>query len=175
MRRISVVLSVAAVILLGVLAVARSFPTDAQDYGNGFVGSWRVVITEEGDPNPALLTFHADGTLTGAEVPVVSPPPGSPFETLMISGVAGAWAADGQNAAVTFDALAADAGANVVLRGTVRGELQLDASGDSFSGAFTLTRADEAGNPLPGASGTVEGTRIVVEAMGTPEAGTPVA
>ncbi len=96
MRRIFIMLSLAVVALLGVFAFARSLPTDAQDAGDGFVGSWRVLITEEGDPNPALLTFHADGTLTGAEVPVVLAPPGSPVEALMISGVAGAWAAEGQ-------------------------------------------------------------------------------
>ena len=173
MRRIPVVLLLAAVVLLGVLAFARSLPTDAQDAGDGFVGSWRVVIIDEGNPSPALLTFHDDGTLTGAEMPVVKPPPGTPIQALMISGVAGAWAADGEGAALTFDALAADPTGSVILRGTVRGELRLDAGGDTFSGAFTLTRSDMAGSPLPGGSGTVQGTRIVVEPMGSPAAGTP--
>jgi hypothetical protein len=122
MRRTPVLLAVAAVVLLGVLAADRSFPTDAQDAGEGFVGSWRVVITEEGEASPALLALHADGTLTGAEVPVVLLPPGSPFGALLISGVVGAWEADGQTAAITFDAVATDAEATVRLRGTVRGE-----------------------------------------------------
>ena len=49
----------------------------------------------------------------------------------------------------------------------------LDATGDAWSGEYAVTGTDPAGAVVFADTGTHHATRIVVEPMGTPMAGTP--
>jgi hypothetical protein len=184
MRRISVLHSVPAVALVGLLAAGRAPATTTQDAtppagGAGVVGSWRVVVGGvSGRTYPALITFAADGTMTVSEPPVLPAPPGAPYAQLRFSGGHGAWASSGERAAaITFDLLAADETGNPLGAFTVRGTVEVDMDGRRWDGGWDAVVTDPAGNVGPAFAGTFSGTRITVEPPGTPPptgAGTPM-
>ena len=51
----------------------------------------------------------------------------------------------------------------------------LDADGDSWSGSYSATVADPSGSVIFVGGGTVQATRITLQPLATPAAGTPVA
>ena len=162
MRRISVLLGVAAVVLFGLFALGRAAPRSAaQDdaaatAAHPAVGAWLLIDPAFADTPDTLAVFHADGTYVLAEAA------GGPV------GV-GAWEATGERSlAVTYVLLiAGDAGA--VLPLTVRASGEVDAGGDTLSATYTyeLAGPDGVGQGEFGPS-TVTAERIAVEPMGTP-------
>jgi hypothetical protein len=64
---------------------------------------------------------------------------------------------------------------NFLLTVTDSVEATLGADGTTWSGPFSSTSAGPAGNVLYVGGGTVQATRIVVQPLATPIAGTPVA
>jgi hypothetical protein len=157
-----VLLSVVAVVLLGLLAPGRATPdTFAQEAtpggttGHPFVGAWRMTNAAFPEEAPILVMLHADGTYFQVEVD------GS-------IGI-GSWEATGErSAAVTFfEQFADDRGAVNTI--TIRAAGVVASGGDAFTATYTieLTRPDGASGGEYG-PGTVEATRIAVEPLGTP-------
>ena len=106
MRRAPLVVSVLAIVLLGLVALARTGPTAAQDAtppagGPGFVGSWLMVGTiAQGPTVLTLVTVGADGTVVSSGPPAEPPPSGAPYGVVFTSAGHGAWAATGPDTAV---------------------------------------------------------------------------
>jgi len=185
MRRIPNLLSVHAVVLLGVHAVGRStLGIAAQEEPrratamHPVVGAWLLTdVPPIPDDPPILVHFHSDGTYLQAEADGAV-------------GV-GAWEATGERSlAVTFvEQFADETGAVSTI--TVRATAEVDAAGDALTGTFTIELALPDGTSQGEfGPGTVTATRIAVEPMGepvgplealfgpaeeaTPETGTPV-
>lgn len=178
MRRASLFAAGLAVVPLGLLAAARTGPTATRKEtpladGQGFVGSWRMTIFEaEGPPTLGLATFGADRTVVTAEHPVVTPPiaPGVVFT----SSGHGAWEPTGPDTAiVTFVGLGGDGQGSLFGTLTARASITLGAAGQTFSGEVAWTIADPGGNPLATYLGSLQATRIVAEAPGSPVVSTP--
>ena len=176
MRRTVHVILVLAVVLLGLLATDHSLVTSAQVAtpmaGQGFVGSWRLTVSEaQAPPFLALGTFGADGTVVVSPPPVVPAAPHGPAIVVHTSAGHGAWEVTGPDTAiVTFMLLAADAEGNPFATRTVRTILVLGADGQSFSGEFDATVANPEGNRMATESGTIKATRLIAEGPGTSRA-----
>ena len=162
MRRISVLVSVAAVVLLGVLAVGRSVGTAAQDAapgpaaGHPLVGSW-LLDTDADDPGnpPSVAAVGADGTYVEVDVD---------------GAAVGAWEATGERtASLTLVFPIPDGQGGFAGTGKVRGSIEVDAAGDTLTATatFELVGPDGASQGEFGPI-RVTGERIVVEPMGTP-------
>ena len=161
MRRTMLLLSVVAVVLLGLFAPGRATPgTFAQGATPGatadhpFVGAWRMTNPAFPEEAPILVVLHADGTYFQAEAD------GS-------IGV-GSWEGTGErSAAVTFvEQFVAGGAVNTI---TFRAVGEVAAGGDAFTGIYTVELAgpDGASQGEYG-PGTVKATRISIEPMGTP-------
>ncbi len=180
MRRISVLLSVAVIVLLGLVAGLRGGGVRAQDGTpesnlHPVVGSWRLNLTVTGamDQEAALDTFTADGTLIASVKPVSPAPPGAPFDHIFTSLMHGSWTAVGPDqVALTIIRLQTDEGGNYLGTVTVRAVIDVSGEGQRLSGPFTYEVADPAGSIAASGTGTAEGTRIEVEPMGTPAVAT---
>ena len=155
MRRVPVLLSVVAAVLLGALAVGRSLPTPAQDAtpgpsaGHPLVGTW-IVDPEVDDPTnpPSFDVYMADGTAINV---------GSEGAT------AGAWEATGpRTATLTFAGLMREAGPGTAF--ILRANVEVDETGESFtaSHSFTLVAADGT-NLAAVQGGGGRGTRLHAE------------
>lgn len=179
MRRLSYL---AALLLAAVAALALVFTpaplrtwaqTGTPMAGQGFVGAWRLTVTEAGNPSiPALTTFAADGTLLNSDPPVSPAGGGAPI-TLDSAGH-GVWHQTGPTTAdLTFVWLTTDAQGTFLGTGTVSAQVTLGADGNSLQGPFSLTAADPSGKTLFQGGGSVQATRITVQPMATPAAGTP--
>jgi hypothetical protein len=177
MRRFPIVLSVLAVVLLGVVVAAPGGPTTAQEATTtNFAGSWQVVIAlADGRTVVALSTYGADGTVVSSGLPAQPTPPGAPPGVVFLSPGHGTWEATSPDSAnVTYVHLRASAEGQPLGTLTARLAVTLGADGDAFSGELVSTLADPAGNALASFTGTVQATRIVAEAPELP-AGTPAA
>jgi hypothetical protein len=142
------------------------------------VGSWRVSLTVDGamDQESALDTFTADGTVLASVKPVSPAPPGAPFGQIFASLMHGSWTVVGPNqVALTLVRLQTDENGNYLGTVTVPAVLDMNSDGQRLSGPFTYAVADPAGKVVASGTGTAEGTRIAVEPLGTPAAGTPSA
>ena len=163
MRRMPVLLSVVAVVLLGAVAAGRStLGSSSHDAtpaaalaGHPIVGAWRLTDPAFPDDPLTLVHFYADGTYLQAEAdgPV---------------GV-GSWEATGERGvAMTFLAQFGDEAGGVFAL-TIRAAGEVDAGGDAFAGTYTaelaLPDGTSRGEFEPG---TVAATRMAVEPMGTP-------
>jgi len=171
MRRLPVLLSVVAVVLLGLVAGAHIGPATAQEGsptagGLDLAGSWRVVIsTTDGRTFLTLSTFGADGTVVSSGLPAQQAPPGTPPGVVFVGTAHGAWEATGSDTAnATFVHLRASGEGQPLGTITPRLAITVGADGQTFSGEFVTTLADPAGATLATFSGTVQGTRIVAEA-----------
>lgn len=140
--------------------------------GQGFVGSWRLTIP--GPPlTQSLITFLADGSVIDTDLPVAAAGPGRVVFTSIGHGV---WQQTGATTArFTVVDLVADAHGNLVAIETINGDLTLGADGASIRVRFTVTATDPGGKVLSQVGGTVQGTRITLQPMSTPAAGTPAA
>jgi hypothetical protein len=185
MRRALVLVSVLVAVLVASLAGGRPLARlGAQDAtpadGAGFVGSWRITVAPDASagrpPWPALATFGADGTMVAAGTPVILAPPGAPFPKVVASTGQGTWEATGpQSVAFTFDLLLSEEGGTAYAVVTVRGIAELDAGGDAWAGEYSATIVGMLGRTLSEGHGMLSGTRIGVEPMAMPAAGTPAA
>jgi hypothetical protein len=125
------------------------------------VGAWHVAAPDNPSRPVALNNFGADGT---AHFTVDD---GTEFH--------GAWEATGpRTAALTAVAFNRDPGGALVGLWTLRASVEVDEAGQSFSseGDEKVTAFD--GTVLGPAPNAVVGTRITVQPIGTPAAGTPV-
>jgi len=183
MRRITVPFVLATVVLLGLAAAVGDRGSRAQDAKpapgpHPVVGSWFVTLAVTGamDQEAALDTFAADGTLLISVKPVSPAPPGAPFRQIFTGPMHGSWTAVlADQVAFTVVRLQADENGTYLGTVTVRATLDVGDDGRRLSGAFDYEVADPAGHIVATGTGTAEGTRIAVEPMATPAAGTPAA
>ena len=185
MRRVAVVLSVLAVVVVGLVARGRP-TTTAQDgtplpAGHPLVGSWSVTVSFDGQPPlvlPNLATFTSDGTVVVAAPSILPETPGGPAVSFFSAGH-GAWAAaDVRGADVRFVFLVSDEAGHLLSINTVRGTLQVDDTDDAYTGRFNVEIEGPTGGALASLTGTWQATRIgvgSVESAGTPGGGTPAA
>ena len=160
MRRVPILLSVVAVVLLGVLAAGRSLPTDAQDATPGpaaahpLVGSW---VLNDPQVGPSLIAFTADGIVidAGATAPGI-----------------GSWRPTGPRAGA-FTIVLQRAGEGSVGTIVVRGTAEVDAGGDALTAPFSATVVAPDGTVVGSREGTATARRIPVEPAGAQ--GTPLA
>jgi hypothetical protein len=143
-------------------AVQATTPsTEVPAEGHRFVGSW--IFTVDGFPEEftELAAVHADGTLLDTN-------------TAGSIGI-GSWEATGANSFnLTFDVLSLT-GSTDRLEGsfamtTIRATGEVSEDGQSFTAEFTLELTGEGAPPGEFGPGSVTGTRINVEPMGTPAA-----
>jgi hypothetical protein len=165
MHRASLVLSTLAGIARPFATMSHSRPSVHQDLTNqDFVGSWRLTVLEEnGSTSQALVTNGADGTMVTSEHPVVTPPIAD--GPVFASSGHGAWRATGPGTAVsTFVGLGCDGSGAFFGTVTIRTEITLDATGETFGGVFAATIADPTGQTMAVIPGTIQATRINAEA-----------
>jgi len=142
------------------------------------VGSWRLNLAVDGamDQEGVLVTFAADGTVLASVKPVSPAPPDAPFGQIFASLGHGTWTVVGPNqVALTLVRWQTDENGNYLGTVTVPAVLDVSSDGQGLSGSFTYDVADPAGNVVATGTATAEGTRIAVEPMATPVAGTPSA
>jgi len=174
MRRLSVFVSIAAVALLGLLAVGR-LGTSAQEdaAGEGFVGAWR--FTDAALDLPSLGTFTADGNLIIANLPTEPVFEGADFQTLLLSPSHGVWEATGDDTAdFTFAYLYANETGRFQSTLTVSGTMELGADGQTMTGEFAFDVRQPDGTVVHADRGAVEGTRLgIIPMEELAPAGTP--
>ncbi|MEA2529887.1 MAG: hypothetical protein QOF01_3729 [Thermomicrobiales bacterium] len=171
----------ALVVVAAVALVLGSAPlrTGAQDgtptaADRGFVGAWHLTTQTPFGPSQSLITFMADGTVLFTDRPVY--PGDAGFPVTFISAGHGVWEQTGPDtAAATWVEFVTDGEGNFLAVVTDSVEMTLGADGNSWSGPFSSTSADPSGNVLFVGGGTVEATRITVQPLATPAAGTPAA
>ena len=163
---------VVALSILGVFAVALN-PVTAQDATpaptaeHPVVGAW---WTDNDAPGPGVQTasaiFHADGTYLEVDPNI---------------GVGvGVWQATGERTAdliAVYQDIDPDPALAAPGTVTVRKAVEVDASGNTFTGALTVEVRLPDGSVVFSASYAGRGTRLEVASMvpfGTPIAGTPV-
>jgi hypothetical protein len=78
-------------------------------------------------------------------------------------------------AVATWVEFVSDGEGNFLVTVTDSIEATLRADGNSWSGSFSSTSADPAGNVLFVGNGTVQAKRITVQPLATPAIGTPAA
>ena len=173
MRRLSVLLVVSAVVLLG-FALNGLSPTSAQDgtpvatASHPLVGAWVIDISAEDPSGPQEATVAPNVTVFTDEGLVLNTAPGAGSDV-------GAWeATSARGAALIFVGLIEeeDFAGTVIIRATV----ELDETGDSFSGPYSYTVAASDGTVVDAGRDMARGTRITVEpveAEGTPLAAVP--
>ncbi len=134
-------------------------PTDVS-----IVGFWHVTFTSEGTTNPPIpdgaivdmgfAQWHSDGT----EILNSSRPPATSNFCL------GVWDKTGH---FTYNlnhfALSSDLSGNLIGPANIRENVTLDASGNSYSGTFSIDQFDLSGNTLAHILGTIKATRITVD------------
>lgn len=128
------------------------------------VGSWRVAVDVghvHGPTNLAILS--SDETLLVAFPSPTPAPPGSKHRLEYWTPAVGAWEPDGdQGATMAFVALGVDENGAAVGTHTVTATVA--ASGDGWSGPFTIAIAGPDGAALAAVSGTVTASRIGAQA-----------
>ncbi len=150
-----------ALALVGSLAAGLSM-RDAQaqetaTQGHPLVGTWLADTDLESATNGLdLFTFSSDGTYVDVEVDG--------------SAQLGAWEATGATTAIlTIVAYEGDDEGNNFGSVTIRASIEVSADGASFTAQYTLEFTDPDGTSTGEAGpGMATGTRLVVEAPGTP-------
>jgi hypothetical protein len=166
MRRFHVLLSIVAVVLLGILAlhaqpvVVAQAATPTTMNGHPLVGTW-LLDTDADDPAnaPEVTVFTADGAYISVDA--------EGFPSL------GVWEARGERSAtltIVSPGLEEEE-EDGAFAGTfmVRATIDVDESGDAFTAQYTceFVAPDGTGTGEYG-PGTAMATRVAVEAMGTP-------
>ena len=186
MRRVPVWIPVLVLAIVAMVAARLPAATARQETappaGHPLVGSWKVTVSFDGQPPlvlPNLATYTSDGTAVIAAPPQLPETPGSTTPRDFFSPGHGTWVATGERTAdLQFIFLVTDRGGNLASTNTVRATLELDATGDAYTGTFVLEIVDPAGRGPAPLTGTLRGSRIRVEPLapvGTPAVGTPTA
>ncbi len=176
MRRVTLLaalLAVASVFVIGVARIGAGAQDDEPTNANrGFVGSWRITSETPFGSSQSLMTVMADGTVLFTDRPAL--PGGAGFPVSFISTGHGSWEQTGPTAATaTWVEFVTDGEGNFLATVTGTVEATLEADGNSWSGPFSSTSADPAGTVLFVGGGSVQATRITVQPLATPSAGTP--
>lgn len=178
-RRVAVVIVALAVILAaGRLPGVGARQGTGEEANHPLVGSGEVTVSFDGE-GPIevtnLSTFTDEGAVlaaNGGQLPTI---PGVQGTGLLLTEGHGAWQATGERTADgTFVFFTLDQTGGISSTNTVRMSVEVDASGESYGGVFTLDAVSPAGNSMGSDRGTLRATRIGVEAPALPPA-TPAA
>lgn len=135
----------------------------------GFVGAWHLTTETPFGASQSLITLMADGTVIFTDRPVL--PGDAGFPNTFISTGHGVWEQTGPTmAAATFVFFVTDGDGNFLAIVTDSIEVSLAADGASWSGPFSSTTTDPAGNVLYEGGGSVTSTRITVQPLAAPAA-----
>jgi len=161
MRKRSSLLLVMLALVAAPITTAH-YTADASSQGGAaptLVGAWSIDVTPTLAPAfVSLGTFSADGTLTNISMPSLVFPPESPGY--------GAWVKTGKGQyAITFHTVVGDGAGNLGARGKVRGTLTVGPTGDDLTGVFQVDVFDPVGALIISDTGTVQGSRLKVEAL----------
>ena len=154
-----VVVAVLATLTPIASAQATAGATPQNSSAPALVGAWSIDVTPTLVPAfVSLGTFSADGTLTNISSSSMTFPPESPGY--------GAWVkVGGRRYAITFHTVVSDGAGNLVGRGKVRATLTVGSQGDTLTGVFQVDVFDALGGLIVSDTGTVQGTRLRVEAL----------
>jgi len=126
------------------------------------VGFWHVKFVSEGTtgiPDGTIIDmgfsqWHSDGT----EILNSSRPPATSNFCL------GVWEKTGKHTyKLNHFALSSDLNGNLIGPANIREDVTLDASGNSYTGKFTIDQFDLNGNTLAHVAGNISATRITVD------------
>ncbi len=126
------------------------------------VGFWRVKFVSEGTtgiPDGTIIDmgfsqWHSDGT----EILNSSRPPATSNFCL------GVWEKTGNHTyKLNHFALSSDLNGNLIGPANIREDVTLDASGNSYTGKFTIDQFDLNGNTLAHVAGNISATRITID------------
>jgi hypothetical protein len=140
-------------------ATATVAATVQSQSANSIVGFWHVKFVSKGTtgiPDGAVIDqgfsqWHQDGT----EILNSSRPPATSNFCL------GVWEKTGDHSyKLNHFALSSDLNGNMIGPANIRENVTLSASGNSYSGTFSIDQYDTAGNLLIHIQGTVSATRI---------------
>ena len=140
---------------------ATTPPTEESAEGPPIVGSWVLKVDGFPEAFTELVAVQADGTL---------------IDTNAAGSIGiGSWEATGPNSFnLTFNSLSligsTDRVEGSLAMGTIRASGEVSEDGQSFTAEFTLELTGEGTPPGEFGPGSVTGTRINVEPMGTPVA-----
>jgi hypothetical protein len=167
-------ISLALVSLLGLAPVRTGAQTGTPAATDqGFVGAWHLTTTTPFGVSQSLITLTADGTVLFSDRPVL--PGDAGFPNTFIGTGHGTWEhTSPTSAAATFVFFLTDGEGTFLGVVTDSIEVSLTPDGTSWSGAFSSTTTDPAGNVLFVGGGSGEATRITVQPLATPAA-TPAA
>lgn len=160
-------------------AVAQDSTPDAGE--QGIEGSWVVIVAVDGGFTfPVFQTYDSDGNTTSPGLPAFAAEPGDPVETIYTSGGVGAWESTGPGTyRGTIVLMYGDVDGILLAVETVNFDVELDETGDAFTGSATFIAVDPAGATLYEGTATLTGTRITIQEPGVPVmvpvGGTPVA
>lgn len=158
MRRLSFLLSVLAIALLGMVAVTPQAMAQDEDESSSdlelgsmdshpLVGTW-IVTDESGDPTstPSIVSFTSDGTVVDLEVGLTT---------------AGVWEETGDDSGdATFAGFTNFNGTDVTVIIRISAEVDED---DVFTADYSVTVVASDGTVLFSDTGTATGTRMEVE------------
>ena len=168
-------LAVAAALVFGSAPLRTGAQTGTPSAaGQGFVGAWRLTFETPLGPSQSLLTVMADGTVLFSGLPVK--PAAGDVPVTFVSAGHGTWRqTDSTTTETTWVGFVTDAQGTFLAIATDSVQATLGADRNSWSGPYSATVADPDGNVLFVGGGRVHATRIIVQPLATPAAGTPTA
>ena len=167
-RRLLGLAAAGATAFAGVVLAGRSSAVARADEDKALVGSWFVAGTPAGGqsgPPRLLVSFTGDGVALRTAPLQQAAPPALGADTMFISATHGVWArnADG-TFGLTFAGFAFDDAGKFLAMQRIRVAVQVNESQDRFTGPFTTDFIGADGQVLASSTGTVQGTRMQVEA-----------
>jgi hypothetical protein len=135
---------------------------------SSFIGSWRLTLQpDEGTEHHFALASFMDDWVVITSPPPVEQFPLAPEGIVHLSAGHGVWEPASERAAeMTFNAQSMDGQGRLIGIGTVRARMDLDDSGDTYTGryAFEIAGADE--QVFATETGTIRAARIVLLQIG---------
>jgi hypothetical protein len=169
-RRLLGVTAGSAAALAGIVLAGRNSGVARANNDQALVGSWLVAAIPPGAPSPParlLVSFTSDGIALRTAPLQQAAPPVLGTEKMFISTTHGAWAPNGDGTfGLTFAGFAFDDTGKFLAMQRIRVAVQVNDSQDGFSGQFKTDFIGSDGQVLASSSGSVEGTRMQVEALG---------
>jgi len=168
MHRVSYLLTILALVVLGLGATILSTSATAQEDSatppdHPLIGTWRLTVTEEGVSSPAIATWSADGTYSDITPPVAAI---APDFAVFATPAFGAWESTGANSgAFTAEYFYSDGEGNLRTTRTTSGEGQVSDDGETATGSFAYLIVAPDGTVVHAGQGTFEATRLAVVPM----------
>ena len=131
------------------------------------VGSWMVGVTLAGGPLRVLASFLPDGVAIRTAPLQQAAPSGLGVAKMFISTTHGAWnRISDTEFGLTLIGFAFDEAGKFLATQRIRAVLEVNETGETFTGSATTEFVGADGNLVASVSNTVQGSRILVEAAG---------